>query len=156
MKTIHYILNNKGIKATKEPIYCDVDKGLEIIFDIPLQFRKYDLTASIITEQGQHISLKLVDYKATLPSHAFVKQTLFLSVSGECHGKSDVQWECEPVIIESLEDLTDKIKIVLPDYAALPLEVKALKAENAEIKEQIMKLTELIKEKQFIKQDILI
>lgn len=125
----------KGIKTTKQPIF-DTDKNIEISFNVPKELKSYKFTAKLTTEKGKRTSLKLKDYKIILPDSMITPQTIKLSVQAELDGKNKVNFVCEPIVIESLEKLTEKLQYALPDYMKLPRQYNDLKAELEAVKKQ--------------------
>lgn len=155
MKVINYLLGRTGIKLSKEPIYYEIDKEIKLVFDIPLRYRRYKTVAELIDASGKHHHINLIDQCIRLPKNLVYPGTIELLIKVDKE-KEIVKIECEPLVIESLEKLKEKLEKALPDYANLPLQVKKLEARIEAQEKRLQKLEQETKEKQFIKQDIVI
>lgn len=129
MKIYYKLLNtaqlvSKAIRLSKEPIYCETDNPIQIIFDIPLAQRKKQwLLSYTINGKAQE---KRVKHNEVITLER-VEKPLKIKMSLSDGVK---KYEVDGIEIRSLAELTEELVQALPDFAALPLKIKQLEEKQ--------------------------
>jgi len=136
MKIVNYNLGIKqGVRLSKEAIFAEVDTEIKLTFDCSTKYYKHALTA-ILQGIEKRYDIDIVNGQVVLPPELIKPQTIKLLVRAELAGEKVIQWECEPLIIESLDEMVNKLKIVLPEYSELPIKAKRQSEEIAALQKK--------------------
>lgn len=121
---IYYQLNQRGTRKDRT-LLCIEDKPFNVIFDIPLKYRKWKLTAYF-----NKITSVLNDCTALIPDKAIIiPDTVKMTVRAEFAGKTAVLWECDPIQFESEKIIYDKFIGLFPEYKLMPKNLTELTAK---------------------------